>query len=76
MASGCSAAPGTSFSIRAMVASSLAGLRAPRMTSAPWRASSSTVDSPIPLVTPVTSARLPVRSGMSSSVQSAPRVTG
>ena len=56
-----------------MVASSLAGSRAPRSTSAPWRASSSTVCSPMPLVTPVTSARRPVRSGMSARRPAGPR---
>ena len=69
IASGCSFALGISWLMPAMVASSLAGLRAPRMTSAPWRASSRTVSSPIPLVTPVTRARLPLRSGMSAGLQ-------
>ena len=55
----------------AWAARPLSRLRQAMTTSAPWRASSRAVTSPIPLFAPVTTAMRPVWSGMSCASQPA-----
>ena len=61
-------AAGTVARMRAAAAAALPSSREAIVTSAPARASSRTVYQPMPLLPPVTIARLPVWSGMSRVV--------
>src|SRR3954452_4546697 len=62
------AASGASDPIRAAASSPLPASRTASVTAAPWRASCKAIWSPRPLLAPVTTARRPFRSGMSSAV--------